>query len=221
MLNRQPDGTWRGPRQPMVLSSSTLRARWIEAEVIHLKKMGFTFERIADHISRVGRGQAQAMTGQPHGLIFPPDFTITRQACHKAFKKAITREPSAKVAEMRKLDTARCEDYIMYLQPSIVKSDDRSILTAIAVLKHKARINGYLQSKAEIIEQREEEEEEKEKSKAEMRQDGAGRAELFFAAIQILVERGLPLHQILHIKQPPIDTIQAKLFSTRTDDQPG
>ena len=131
MLSRQPDGTWRGPTQPVVLPATTLRARWIEAEVIHLKKMGFSFERIAEHITRVGRGQAQSMAAQSDGMTFPSDFSITRQACHKAFKKALVREPALKVAEMRKLDTARCEDYIMYLQPSIVKGDDRSMLTAI------------------------------------------------------------------------------------------
>lgn len=218
MLSRQPDGTWRGPTQPVVLPATTLRARWIEAEVIHLKKMGFSFERIAEHITRVGRGQAQSMAAQSDGMTFPSDFSITRQACHKAFKKALVREPALKVAEMRKLDTARCEDYIMYLQPSIVKGDDRSMLTAIKVLNHKARINGYLQSKEELIQQKEKEEQQREMSKAEFEAEMARQADLYFNALKILVELGTPLHQILGTAPPPIETVAVKLIANQTND---
>jgi hypothetical protein len=143
MMKRHPDGTWRNTRQPVVASEAVLRARWIEAETIHLKRMGLSFDAIAEHISRVGRAQAQAMVAIPQGVTFPPDYTISRQACHKAFRKAIAREPALEVEEFRKLDTVRCEDLFMNLQPAIRKGNARAVEVGIKVLDHTAKINGY------------------------------------------------------------------------------
>src|ERR1700736_1006573 len=109
-MKRNADGTWRSPRKPGVTSESVIRARWLEAEVLHLKRMGLSFEAIAEQITRVGRGQGQAMTPVPVGLTFPPDYAVTKQACHKAFQRAIAREPSPEVEELRKLDNARSEE---------------------------------------------------------------------------------------------------------------
>ena len=92
-MKRQPDGTWRNARAPVVISSTTLRSRWLEAEVLHLKRMGLSFEAIAEQITRVGRGQAQALTPVPAELTFLPDYVVTKQACHKAFKRALARSP--------------------------------------------------------------------------------------------------------------------------------
>jgi hypothetical protein len=143
MMKRHPDGTWRNTKQPMVASEAVARARWIEAEIIHLKRMGLSFDAIAEQISRVGRGEAQALVAIPQGITFPADYTISRQACHKAFRKAIAREPALEVEEFRKLDTARSEDLFMNLQPAIRKGNARAVEVGIKVLDHTARINGY------------------------------------------------------------------------------
>jgi hypothetical protein len=143
MMKRQPDGTWRNARQAVVVSPATLRARWLEAETVHLKLMGLSFDAIAAQITRVGRGQATAMTPMPDGVALPCDFKISRQACHKAFKRAIAREPSLEVEELRKLDTARSEEIFMNLQPAIRKGNPRAAEVGIKVLDHAARINGY------------------------------------------------------------------------------
>lgn len=143
MMKRQPNGRWRGTRQAVVASETVLRARWIEAETIHLKRIGLTFDAIADQIIRIGRGQAQPIVAIPDGISFPSDFQISRQACHKAFRKAIAREPSLAAEEFRKLDSARCEDMFMNLQPGIRKGNPRSIEAGIKVLRHSAQINGY------------------------------------------------------------------------------
>jgi hypothetical protein len=142
-MKRQPDGTWRGARQSVVVSGSVLRARWIEAETLHLKRIGLSFDAIADQITRVGRGQAQAIVTIPDGGAFPPDFQISRQACHKAFKKAIAREPSLAAEEFRKLDSARCEEMFLNLQPGIRKGNPRAVEAGVKVLRHAAQINGY------------------------------------------------------------------------------
>ncbi len=74
---------------------------------------------------------------------FRPDYSISRQACHKAFKKAIAREPSLAVEELRTLDTVRSEELFLNLQPSIRKGNPRAVEVGIKVLDHTARINGY------------------------------------------------------------------------------
>ena len=142
-MKRHTDGTWRGVRQPLIASEATLRARWLEAETVHLKRMGLSFEAIAEHITGVGCGLQQAITTIPQGLTFPADYQISKQACHKAFRKAIGREPSLEVEDFRKLDTARCEEMLMNLQPGIRKGNVRSVEAGIKVLDHTAKINGF------------------------------------------------------------------------------
>ena len=142
-MKRHPNGAWRGARQPAVVSEAVLRARWVEAETIHLKRMGLSFDAIAEQITRVGRRQAQAIVTMLDGTTFPPDFQISRQACHKAFKKAVAREPSLAMEEFRKLDSARCEEMFLNLQPGIRKGNPRSVEAGVKVLRHTAQINGY------------------------------------------------------------------------------
>jgi hypothetical protein len=127
----------------MVISEAVRRARWVEAETLHLKRMGLSFEGIAEQIKRVGRGQAQAMTAISDGITFPADYTITKQACHKAFRKAIAREPSLEVEELREVDNSRSEEMFFNLQPGIRKGNLRAVEVGIRLLDHTAKINGY------------------------------------------------------------------------------
>jgi hypothetical protein len=107
------------------------------------KKIGLSFDAISEQITRVGRGQAHPIVAIPEGVKFPPEYTISRQACHKAFKKAIAREPSLAVDELRKLDNSRSEELFLNLQPSIRKGNARAVEVGIKVLDHTAKINGY------------------------------------------------------------------------------
>jgi hypothetical protein len=143
MMKRQPDGTWRNARKAVVVSEAILKARWVEAETVRLKHMGLSFDAIADQITRVGRGQAQPIVAVPTGVRFPADYTISKQACHKSFRKAVAREPSLATEEFRKLDTARCEDMFLNLQPGIRRGNPRSVEAGVKVLRHEAQINGY------------------------------------------------------------------------------
>jgi hypothetical protein len=127
----------------LIVSEATLGARWLETETVHLKKMGLSFEAIAEHITAVGRSRQQAITSIPVGMTFPADYQVSKQACHKAFKRAIGRELSLEVEDFRKLDTARCEEMFMNLQPGIRKGNVRSVEAGIKVLDHSAKINGY------------------------------------------------------------------------------
>jgi hypothetical protein len=142
-MKRHTDGTWRGTRQASITSEATLRARFVEGETVHLKRMGLSFEAIAEHITAVGGGREQSITTIPQGVTFPADYQVTKQACHKAFRRALGREPSLEIEEFRKLDTARCEEMLLNLQPAIRKGHVRSIEAGIKVLEHTTKVNGY------------------------------------------------------------------------------
>ena len=70
MMKRQPDGTWRNARQAVVVSPATLRARWLEAETVHLKLMGLSFDghRRADHPRRPRPGDGDDRDARRCGL---------------------------------------------------------------------------------------------------------------------------------------------------------
>ena len=83
---------------------------------MHLKRMGLSFEAIAEHITAVGGGREQSITTTSTvGVTFPADYQITKQACHKAFpEKHSDGEPSLEIEEFRANSmTARCEEMLL------------------------------------------------------------------------------------------------------------
>jgi hypothetical protein len=172
---------------PVVVSEAVQRARWVEAETIHLKRMGLSFEAIAEQITRIGRKQTSAMTPMPEGLTFPTDYTITRQACHQAFRKAIAREPSLEVAEFRKLDNARSEEMFLNLQPAIRKGKERAVEVGIKLLDHSARINGYTAPQRHELTGKDG----KPLSLVETKQEIQSRAQVVAEAVKLLADQGV------------------------------
>jgi hypothetical protein len=140
---RNSDGTIRRTNQPKLLTNRSLIARWVEAETLDLKRLGMSFQAIADHISSVAQEQRKAMVPVPTGMEFPRGYGISMQAVHRAFLRAIVRLPNAEAAALRKLDTERLEGMLLSLQPGIRQGDPRSVEVGVKVLIHKAEINGY------------------------------------------------------------------------------
>src|SRR5215469_94705 len=99
MQSRNPDGRFRNHNQPAVLSDHALRARWLEGEVLRIKRLGFSFEAIAEQVTEVGRSQRAPLTPLPEGLGFPPDYSITPMGCHRAFTRALKRTPQGEIIE--------------------------------------------------------------------------------------------------------------------------
>jgi hypothetical protein len=140
---RNSDGTIRRANQPKQLTNRSIIARWVEAETLHLKRLGMGYQAIADHIVVVAQGHQKAMVPIPSNAQFPPEYRISMQATHLAFKRAIVRLPNAEAAELRKLDSERLDDMFLSLQSGIRQGDTRSIEVGVRVLSHKAEINGY------------------------------------------------------------------------------
>jgi hypothetical protein len=120
-----------------------MTARWVETETLQLKRLGMSYQAIADHIVGVARGKQQAMVLIPEHASFTEDYSISAQAVHRAFQRGIVRLPNAEALELRKLDNERCEDMYLALQSGIRKGDPRSVEVGVKVLAHKAEINGY------------------------------------------------------------------------------
>lgn len=118
-------------------------ARWVEAETLHLKRLGMSFQAIAEHITAVAQRQRNAIVAPAAGMRFPDGYGISTQAVHAAFKRGIVRLPNAEAAELRKLDNERLEDMLLSLQPGIRQGDPRAVEVGVKVLVHKADINGY------------------------------------------------------------------------------
>jgi hypothetical protein len=140
---RNSDGTMRQTNRPRLLTNRSIIARWVEAETLHLKRLGMSYQLIASHIVGVAHGQQQAMVPVPEPAPFTDEYSISAQAVHRAFRRAIARLPNTEAEAYRKLDTERCEDMFLALQPGIRKGDPRSVEVGVKVLVHKAEINGY------------------------------------------------------------------------------
>jgi hypothetical protein len=150
MSARNSDGRFRNHNKPVVLSADMLRAQWVEAEAMRLKRNGFSYEAIAEQITQVGRGQKAPVTPLLEGVNFSPDYRITAMGCHKATRRALRRAPTQKANEMRRFDTDRCEDMYLFLTPGIRQGDPQSVRAAVNVLAHKAAINGYKSAEIEV-----------------------------------------------------------------------
>jgi hypothetical protein len=150
MLSRSSDGRFRNHNEPLKLTDNTLRARWLEGEVLRMKRLGFSYEAIAQQITKVGRGEEAPLTPLPEGVGFPPDYKITPMGCHKALSRALKRAPRLEIEELRQIDTERCEDMYLSLSPSIRKGDPQAVRAGVQVLSLKAAINNYKTAEAEL-----------------------------------------------------------------------
>ena len=140
---RNSDGTIRRANKHEQLTSRSIIARWVEAETLHLKRLGMGYQAIADHIVGIAQGAQKAFVPVPQDAHFPQGYQISVQAVHKAFRRAIVRLPNAEAAELRKLDSERLEEMFLSLQAGIRQGDPRSIEVGVKVLTHKAEMNGY------------------------------------------------------------------------------
>ena len=142
-MKRNPDGTWRNARHAIVVSNRINIAHWVTAEILGCKRKGLSMAAIAVHIGRVGQGHVQPLSPIPDGIEFPADYRISESAVFKAYHKAMDRLPATEAEVFRKEDMARCEEMYLKLQGGISNGDPRHIDTAVRVLAHKAKLNGY------------------------------------------------------------------------------
>jgi len=131
--------------RPRALTEVSLRARWVEASCIRLKRDGTSFREIARLLTAAGCGDSEVLRRlpEPEGFTFPFDYRISAKACHKAFTKAMYRVPNQEAAEAIRLEVKRCEEMYFRLAAGIERANLASIDRALRILERKANILGY------------------------------------------------------------------------------
>ena len=117
-------------------------ALWVQGEAYRMVIAGMTQREIAQVITEMGRG---LRPGRLEGVEYPPDYRISQQAVTLAFRRYCQRNPVPGIAEMRRIDTQRCDDIYRSMLPMIRAGGRGSALAADAATRaiaHKARING-------------------------------------------------------------------------------
>jgi hypothetical protein len=143
MPARNSDGTIRNARSPMILKPRSVRARWVTDEILRCKRAGMSMALIAAHIGRVGQGHESPLYPIPDDVEFPAGYRLSESAVFKAYNKAMNLQPAINAEVFRREDTARCEEMFLKLQSGISKGDPHHIDSAVRVLAHKAKLNGY------------------------------------------------------------------------------
>jgi hypothetical protein len=186
-----------------------LRSRWLESEVLRLKRLGFSYEAIAQQITEVGRGQKAPLTPLSDDVTFPPDYQITAMGCQKAFSRALKRAPRLEADEMRQLDTDRCEDMFLSLTPSIRQGDPQAVRAAVQVLALKAGINGYKSSEMEVR-----------VTPGPSWSSALGKDQtviLFKEAMTLLIEHGMKIEEMTHDADLEAPAIEVQATKTEED----
>src|ERR1700693_5962505 len=93
---RNSDGTIRRSNQPQRLTIKSITARWVEAEALHLKRLGMSYQAIADHIVGVAHGKQQAVVPLPEQRRLSRSTTFLRRRFTKLFSAALFACPMAK-----------------------------------------------------------------------------------------------------------------------------
>ena len=121
-----------------------LIARWLEREVLRLKKLGVSFAAAADMITQAAHGDHNGVQLPDANVVtLPPDYSVTAMGCCKALRRSLNREPAQAAEDYREVDTRRLEDWLLNLAARIQKGDTEAIKTGLNLLKHKAELNGY------------------------------------------------------------------------------
>lgn len=131
--------------KPQKLRDSKLVARWLEREVLRLKKLGIhSYVTIAEMITQAAAGDRNGVQlPDPEFVTLPEDYSVSNVGCWKALKRALNREPAHEAEEYRRIDTQRINGWLLNMAARLQAGDPEAIRTAIAALRHLAHLNGY------------------------------------------------------------------------------
>ncbi len=92
-MKRNPDGTWRNARHPIVISTRIVIARWVTAEILRCKRTGLSMAAIAVHIAaRCEEMYLKLQSGISKGDPRHVDAAV-RVLAHKAKLNGYATEP--------------------------------------------------------------------------------------------------------------------------------
>jgi hypothetical protein len=145
MPHRNEDGTFRNHHKVKTASGRTIRARWVEAEILRLKDEHMKTEAIAHHIILVGRGERQPMVPFPPGITFPPNFSFTHQAVSKAYNRAVDRIPVIEAQRLIKQTDRDLEHQLSCMAAGVRNGDPAAVNASTHI--HELRLKAHGVSK--------------------------------------------------------------------------
>ena len=116
-----------------------MRARWVEAEGLKLKRMGMSYDALAAHITTVGRGLEPPVVALLDGVTFPTNYRISKTSVYLAVKAALAAAPRHEAEEYRQLQADRCEEMLFALQTGIRADNPPHVSSAVKVLQTPGR----------------------------------------------------------------------------------
>jgi hypothetical protein len=150
MPHRNEDGTFRNHHKVKTASAKTIRARWIEAEILRLKDEHLKIEAIASHIILVGRGERQPMVPFPPGIAFPPNFSFTHQAVSKAYNRAVDRIPAIEAQRLIKQTDRDLEHQLSCLAGGVRNGDPAAVNASTHIHELRLKAHGALKGGTNI-----------------------------------------------------------------------
>jgi len=118
------------------------RTYFIENETAELRRLGYSFRKIAQLLSDLAAGIREPISPMPADLKLPPDFTISAAAVAKAWKRIATRDPVAGASPQRLQDLQRIEQRYGKLQERIQRGDLDAIREAIILNQWVSELRG-------------------------------------------------------------------------------
>jgi hypothetical protein len=103
---RNSDGTLCQANQPKQLTNRSLIARWVEVETLHLKRLGMSYQAIADHLARVAHGRQKADGADSGRGPVSQGLQHFYAGGSPGVSRGIIRLPNAEAVELRTLDRA-------------------------------------------------------------------------------------------------------------------
>ena len=150
MPHRNEDGTFRNHHKVKTASGKTIRARWIEAEILRLKDEHLKLEAIANHITLVGRGERQPIVPFPAGITFLPNFSFTHQAVSKAYNRAVDRIPAIQALRLLKQTDRDLEHQLSCLAPGVRNGDPAAANASTHIHEVRLKAHGVLRGGTNI-----------------------------------------------------------------------
>ena len=141
---RHSDGTRAGKTAVIRYTDKSVRARWLEAEVVRLKRTGMTFQDITTHVREVCAGQKPPITPANVSLA---NYHISIMGVHSAFRRVmdgLKAKPQAEADDYRYLQNERCEEMYLAMQPGIRQGSPPHVSSAVKVLQHQADLHGLI-----------------------------------------------------------------------------
>jgi hypothetical protein len=136
-LDRPPE------RRQAEAETGTEIARWVEVNVIRLRRVGLSFQKIPELLIAAGRGGDRAdMKMPPAGLQLPMDHSITAMGVFQAYAKVMNGAPSPKATQWDKEQVERCDIVWRKMQPNLNNDRASAAMEALKAIEVASKLLG-------------------------------------------------------------------------------